>query len=57
MADKKLDYRLWAYGNVWRWQVLHGWTVLASGMEATSSAARIAAFRLCQRLEQEQKKE
>jgi hypothetical protein len=55
MADQKLDYRLWRHGNLWRWQVLLGWEVLKSGLEATSSAARIAAFRFCQQLEQDNK--
>jgi hypothetical protein len=48
MADQKLDYRIWRHGTVWRWQVLQGWNVLASGMEPTSSKARIAAFKYCQ---------
>jgi hypothetical protein len=54
MADQSLEYRLWPHGNVWRWQVLHGWEVLASGAEATSAAARIAAFRFCQSLQQDE---
>jgi hypothetical protein len=55
MTDQKLDYRLWRQGCVWRWQVLHGWDVLKSGMAATSAAARVAAFRFCQRLEHDKK--
>ena len=53
MADQKLDYRIWRHGTVWRWQVLQGWNVLASGMEPTSSKARIAAFKYCQLREHE----
>jgi hypothetical protein len=55
MADQYLDYRLWHHGIVWRWQVLCGWDVLGSGMEATSAEARIAALRLCQRLQTDKK--
>jgi hypothetical protein len=49
MTTAKLDYRIWRHGNVWRWQLLHGWKVLGSGAEPTSSKARIAAFRFCQK--------
>jgi hypothetical protein len=55
MAEQQLDYRLWHHGIVWRWQVLHGWNVLASGMEATSAAARISALQFCQRLQEDNK--
>jgi len=55
MTDQKLDYRLWHHGNVWRWQVLHCWDVLSSGTEVTSAAARIAAFRFCQDLQEDEK--
>ena len=55
MADPELDYRLWRHGTVWRWQVLCGRDVLLSGMEDTSAAARVAAFRFCLESEQEQK--
>jgi hypothetical protein len=55
MANQKLDYRLWRHGTVWRWQVLRGWDVLASGMEATSAAARAAAFEFCLDFEQDKK--
>jgi hypothetical protein len=57
MADQELSYRQWRDGSRWRWQVLRGREVIASGEEATSVAARIAAFELCQRQTQGEKKE
>jgi hypothetical protein len=52
MADQELSYRQWRDGSRWRWQVLRGREVVASGAEATSIAARVAAFEMCQRQQQ-----
>jgi hypothetical protein len=50
MPNQELSYRLWRDGNAWRWQLLRGHDVLASGVAATSASARIAAFRFCQQV-------
>jgi len=49
MADPTLKYRIWQRGMEWHWQVISfdKSEVLLSGVAATSSAARSAAFQYC----------
>jgi hypothetical protein len=46
MAEPKLNYRIWQRGAEWHWQVMSELKqiVLASGVAASSAAARIAAL-------------
>jgi hypothetical protein len=48
MCRPKMKYRIWQHGQEWRWQLFGpDALVVASGVEKSSRAARVAAFRLC----------
>jgi hypothetical protein len=43
-----MKYRIWQHGLEWRWQLFGlDALVLASGVENSSRAARVAAFNRC----------
>jgi hypothetical protein len=47
MAEPTLEYRIWCRGMEWHWEVISEQEVLASGVEESSTAARVAAFQYC----------